>query len=302
MRRLALTAVVLSAMALLGLIVPWSASAETIDVGVTEVGWWSSNPIAIPQPEGGFQVVAGPDGSTQSLAAIRLSIAAVSIDSLPVHLVESSSVGADFGMLRLCSTKDAWTAANPGTLESAPTPDCTISAGLTRTTDGSWLGDAAALAPHGGEVSLMVLPFYQQPSPAPIGPGMVVTISGGQLTATGSNLTSTTDSTVDSSQVDSGSGADGSTIDNFGPPYGGSFGIPGAPIDPSFGSVAPPPERVAIPSHSTTNGFALTPVKSDGGPPAPWIRLIILIPLSAGFGLGAARLRRAVVEGLLSSG
>ena len=50
MRRLALTAVVLSAMALLGLIVPWSASAETIDVGVTEVGWWSSNPIAIPQP------------------------------------------------------------------------------------------------------------------------------------------------------------------------------------------------------------------------------------------------------------
>ena len=281
----------------IGLVMPWHADAQAVEVGVTEVGWWSSNPIAIPQPEGGFQVAAGPDGSTQSLAAIRLSIAAASVDSLPVHLVESSSVGTDFGILRLCTTNDAWTAANPGTLDTAPKPDCTTSANLTRTLDGSWLGDAAALAPRGGEVSLMVVPVYQPP--VPVGPGMVVTISGGQFTATGSEVTSTTDSTIETSV---GSGSGGSTIDYFGSTGGGSFGIPDATITPSFGSVAPPAEEVAVPSRTTTEGFALTPVKSDGGPPPPWIRLILLLPLSAGFGVGAALVRRAIAEGLLPFG
>lgn len=302
MRRLVLGGTALAAVGLLGLVVPWRAGAQAVEVGVTAVGWWSSNPVAVAQPQGGFQVAAGPDGSTQSLAAVRLSIAATKVDSLPVHLVESSSVGTDFGILRLCTTKDPWTAANPGTMDTAPKPDCTVVANLTRTTDGSWLGDAAALAPNGGEVSLMVVPVYQPPSPAPVGPGMIVTISGGQFTATGSNVTSTTASTVDSSSVYSGSGSDGSTVDYFGPSGGGSFGIPDATITPSFGSAAPPPEQVAAPSRSTTSGFALTPVKSDGGPPAPWVRLIILLPLSAGFGVGAARLRRAIAEGLLPFG
>lgn len=298
MKRLLTTGAALSAVALLGLTVPWRAGAQTVEVGVTEVGWWSSNPIAIPQPEGGFQVSAGPDGSAQSLAAIRVSIAASSVDSLPVHLVEASSVGTELGILRLCTTNDPWTSANPGTIDAAPKPDCTVSAGLTRTVDGSWLGDAAALAPRGGQVSLMVVPVYQPP--LPVGPGMIVTISGGQFTATGSNVTSTTDSTVDSPDGDSGS--DGSSIDYFGPTGGGSFGIPDSTITPSFGSVAPPPEQVAVPSRTTTEGFALTPVKSDGGPPPPWIRLIVLIPLSAGVGLGAARLRRASAAGLLPFG
>lgn len=300
MRRLVLGGAALVAVSVLGLVVPWRAGAQAVEVGVTAVGWWSSNPVAVAQPEGGFQVAAGPDGSTQSLAAVRLSIAATHVDSLPVHLVESSSVGTDFGILRMCTTKDAWTAANPGTMDSAPKPDCSVSASLTRTVDGSWLGDAAALAPDGGDVSLMVVPVFQPPSPAPIGPGLIVTISGGQFTATGSNVTSTTASTVDSSSV--GSGSDGSTIDYFGTSGGGSFGIPDSTITPSFGSVAPPPEQVAAPSRSTTNGFALTPVKSDGGPATPWIRLIILLPLSAGVGVGAARLRRAIAEGLLPFG
>lgn len=288
-----------AAMVLLVLVVPWHAAAQQpLEVAVTEVGWWSSSPLALPQPEGGFQVSAAPDGTDQAVAALRLSIPATQVDSLPVHLVEANSVGTDFGILRLCVTTTAWTAANPGTMDAAPTPDCTVAAGLTRTTDGSWLGDAAALAPNGGQVSLMVVPVYQQPSPAPVGPGMVVTISGGEFTATGSQGTSTTTSDVS----DSGSTFGGGSVDYFGPSGGGSFGIPDVSITPSFGSAPPPAEEVAAPTPSTTDGFALTPVKTEGGPPPPWIRLIVLIPLSAGVGVGAARLRRAIAEGLLPLG
>lgn len=294
MRRLAAAAVAVAAVALLGLLMPWDAGAQqAVDVAVTEVGWWSSNPVAVAQPAGGFQITAGPDGAAQSVAALRLSIAATKVDSLQVRLVESSAVGAEFGILRLCTTADPWVAANPGSLDSAPKPDCTVAAGLTRTTDGVWLGDATALAPNGGQVSLMVVPVYQPPTP--VGPGMIVTISGGEFSATGANATTTTESGGGSSSGTS-STFDGGATDYFGPSVGGSFGIPDYGITADFGSVPPSPEQTATgDTTAPKDDFALRPVKSAGDPPPPWIRLLIIVPLCVGVGVGSVWARRALV-------
>lgn len=290
--------VVVAGAVALALLPPWRVDAQdAVDVSVTEVGWWSSQPTAVAQPEGGFQIAAGATGEAQSVAALRLSMPAAKVDSLQVRLVESSSLGTELGVLQLCRTSDPWTAANPGAFDDAPEPDCTVSAGLTRTTDGVWLGDAAALAPEGGDVSVMIVPKYQPP--APIGPGMIVTISGGEFTGLGSPLAPTdTTSTFDPGTSPSFSGGES---DPFGPVGAGSFGVPAFGGSADFGDV---PIEVAnpAPTGAATGGsdaaahgadeLALTPIDQESGPPPPWIRLVVLVPLSAAVGAGSVRARR----------
>ena len=276
-----------------------ASAAEEVDVTVAEVGWWSSSPAALPQPEGGFQVAATPTGESQAVAALRLLIAGSAISSLEVQFDESSSVGTEFGALKLCVTEDPWVAANPGGADEAPNPDCSVSAVLTRTLDGVWLGDIADLAPDGGEVSIMVVPHYEPP--AAVGPPMSVAISGGAFTATSLGAPTTT---VGGTGTPDGSPADGDSADFFGSIPEGGFGIGGFGTDPpDFGFVTPEPP----PSHSGAiapsdpvddddDAFALPPV--ERGPGAPWIRLVVLVPLSAALGFGAGRLRRALSDGL----
>lgn len=273
----------------------WTVDAqEAADVTVTEVGWWSSRPIALAQPEQGFEVSAGPQGEAQSIAAIRLSIAASQVETLQVHLVEASggSVGTEFGTLRVCRTADTWTAANPGVLADAPTPDCTISVNLTRTLEGAWLGDITALAPQGGSVSLMIVPVYQPPTP--VGLGMIVTIGSGDFAATGSTTASTTTSSDGTATTEPSAYLD---------PYdgsfsGGSFGVPAYTGETDFGTTTTAPPATTVP---VGDDFALTPTASKGGSPPPWIRLVGLMPLCAGFGVGVVRLRRLLAErGLIS--
>lgn len=297
MRRAVILATGVVALALLS---PWRVDAQdAVDVSVTEVGWWSSQPTAVAQPEGGFQVAAGPSGEAQSVAALRLSMPPARVDSLQVQLVESSSLGAELGVLQLCTTAEPWSAANPGAFDDAPQPDCTVSAGLTRTTDGIWLGDAAALAPDGGDVSVMVVPKYQPP--VPIGPGMIVTISGGEFTGLGapSDTTDTT-STVDPGISPTFTGGES---DLFGPVGSGSFGVPTFGGSADFGEVpveVASPETAGGPSAGSggavdqADEFALTPIDQESGPPPPWIRLVVLVPLSAAIGVGSVRARRVL--------
>lgn len=280
---------------------------ESAGVTVTQVGWWSSRPTAVAQPGQGFEVAAGPQGDAQSVAAIRLSIAATHVDTLQVHLVEGAggSIGAELGTLKVCTTRDTWTAANPGKLADAPKPDCSVSATLTRTTDGSWLGDLTALARDGGEVSLMIVPLYQPP--APVGPGMVVTIASGEFAATGTNATTTTESSPDSGGGGTtdqppadlygsfgGGSFDGGTYDN------GSFIVPAEGGGADLGATTTTTVAAATETHAGTDDFALTPVAAGGEGAAPWIRLVLLIPLCSGFGVGVVLLRRMLaVRGVL---
>lgn len=282
------------ALVLAAAVAPWGAGAqEGVDVSVLEVGWWSSRLTAVAQPEQGFEVAAGPQGDAQSVAAIRLSVAATQVDSLQVNLTEASggSIGSEFGTLRVCTTTDAWSAANPGAFDEAPTPDCATTATLTRTLDGAWLGDITALAPDGGEVSLMLVPFYQPP--VPVGPGMIVPIGSGDFTATGTSTTPTTGSTeTTTTATDDGFGS----IDGgFGGSFGGSFGVPEISGDSDFGTTT----TLAPSTTATTTSdddFALDPITSEGEDSAPWIRLVLLVPLCAGFGFGLVHARRLLVD------
>lgn len=276
---------------------PWEVGAqEPVGVSVTAVGWWSSRPTAIAQPEGGFEVAAGPTGEAQSIAALRISIAGTKVDTLQMRLVEASSLGTELGGLRVCTTSGAWAPANPGAMADAPKPSCEVSTALTRTGDGLWLGDVAALAPSGGEVSLMIVPSYQ--SPVGIGPGMVVTISGGELTGAGEPSSGV------APPVDSGAGTvDPGPTDFFAPSDGGSFGIPDTPVTPDFGTaVVPEPAAPEAAPDADVDDFALDPIAADPDPPPPWVRLVVLVPLSVAIGVGGARLRRALEERALVGG
>lgn len=278
-----------------------SGAQAEVDVQVTEVGWWTSNPASVPQSEGGFQVSADATGAPQAVAALRVLILATSVETLAVHLDELSSVGTEFGTLKLCGTADAWTAANPGSFDDAPEPDCSVSAGLTRTLEGVWLGEASALAPNGGEVTLMVVPNYRPP--AAIGPPFSVSISGGDLSATSSGSPTTT---LDGTGSGNEPVAVDDTTDFFGPSSGGSFGIGDLAAVPDFGTVSPEPPpttaSVVAPSDPADDEeFALQPLDEDREPGPPWLRLVVLVPLSAGLGVGAARLRKAMQEGLFGA-
>ncbi len=295
MKRLARCSAALVVVAL-GLPRATAVAQEAAPVEVQAVGWWSSRPTAVAQPEQGFEVAAGPQGDPQSVAAIRLSVAAAQVDTLEVQLLESAggSIGTEFGTIQVCTTADAWSPANPGAMADAPTADCSSSALLTRTTEGTWLGDLARLVPDGGQVSLMLLPKYQPP--VPVGPGMVVTIASGSFSATGSSTTTTGVVTG----TDDGSGSVGGSFDT-----GGSFGDvgydPGSFGDGSFVVPPAPPlddgaTTTSVPvdrgTDEPSDDFALPPVSSpgDGGP--PWVRLLVLVPLCVGFGLGSVRVRR----------
>ncbi len=272
---------------------------QTAGVTVDEAGWWSSQPTALAQPGQGFQVAAGPQGGAESVAAIRLTIAASHVDNLQVRLVEASggTVGAELGTLRVCTTTATWTAANPGKLTDAPTADCTTAANLTRTTDGSWLGDLTALAPDGGTVSLVILPLYQPP--VPVGPGMIVTISAGEFTAAGSGSPSTTDTAYDPG----GGAGSNPTTDLYGSFGGGSIGgdfgggsldVPPAAAGADGSTTTVPPSTT--PTTQGSDDFALVPVASSGGSSRPWVRLVVLIPLCAAFGVGTVQARRRLAS------
>jgi hypothetical protein len=268
---------------------------ESLQTDVVEVGWWSSRPTALAQPEKGFEVAAGPTGDAQSVAAIRLSIAPGTVSSLEVRLHEASALGAEFGILRVCTTTAPWTPANPGAFEQAPAPDCTAAVNLTRTGDGFWIGDVASLAPSGGQVSLMIVPLYQPP--VPVGPGMTVTISAGEFKASGVSTGGggTTDTTDGSSTIDP------SSEEVFVSPDGGSFGIGSDQFQPDFGATTTT-AVLATPTTAAPAGdddFALDPIANEGES-KPWVRLVLLVPLCAGFGVGGVHLRRLLGErGLL---
>jgi hypothetical protein len=281
-RRVALLFAVVGAV--VTLVLPANVKADDVAVKVVEVGWWTSRPPA-EQPGDGYEVAAGPDGAAQSVAALRLSIPATTINSMPVRLTETAGLTQLGGVLQVCTTADAWTAADPGALDEAPTPNCTSSTNLTRTGDGVWLGDLGALAPQGGEVSLMIVPNYQPTTPLPAGVGMTVRISKSELAATG------------------GGAASGGSDDGFvveAPPSGGDVFIPADPGS-SFGVPAggdielDPAEQVTtttvVPSQ-VEDDFALDPISEGGGPAKPWGRLIIIVPLCAAFGAASVFVRR----------
>jgi hypothetical protein len=273
-----------------------AGAQEGVPAELREVGWWTDRPGATAAAEGGFEVAAGIDSSEQSVAALRFHFDAGSVTAFDVILTEAASLGTQFGGLKVCTTGAFWQGANPGPRDQAPEPDCSAEVRLTRSTSGAWLGSLAALAAGGGEVSLMVLPVYEPP--VPVGPGMVVQIAGVEIAAAEGTPTTTTTTTT-TTTIPVGAVGDGTTGS---PPVGGDpaanyFEVPGSPAP--TGEAAPPTEPAA---DATAGGdgeeefFTLGPLEDDAGERRPWIRVLVLVPLSAGLGAGVVYARRFLNE------
>ncbi len=286
----------------------WTGSAdagEPVDVTVVRTGWWSERPGTTPAGEGAFEVSTGPDGTVQGIAAFEVQIAAGQVDNAQMVLAESAAL-AEFSALKLCTTADDWEPADPGALDDAPAPDCTVSVNLTRTLDSqTWLGSITPLVASGGTTTIMVVPEYTPPPPAPIGTGMFVRIASIEITAEGSAAPQpTTSTTLDFTTPGGGNtfdpSPDSGLTGSFGPGTsfdgGSSFdpGTSGSPGIDDLGTGAPDP-GVAEPIASDDGFFTLGEVEEQPAEKRPWIRLLLIIPLSAAIGYGTVR-AKALLE------
>jgi hypothetical protein len=132
----------------------------------------------------------------------------------------------------------------------------------------------------------MIVPFYEPIDPLPLGPGMTVTIASSELAARPSSSAPIPDVGGGGDFVPDVSGGD-----VFIPPDpGSSFGVP-----PVGDLGLDPAEQATTTTALAPEGdddFALDPISGGGGPPKPWGRMLILVPLCVGAGYGSVHLRR----------
>ncbi len=285
----------------------WTGAAdagESVEVTVVRTGWWSGRTGTTPAGDGAFEVSTGPDGAVQGIAAFEVEIPAAVVDDATIVLTESAAL-AEFGALKLCTTVDVWEPADPGALDAAPEPDCTVSVNLTRTLDSrTWLGTITPLVADGGTITIMVVPEYTPPTP--LGTGMFVRIDSIELTAEGSDTApSVTTTTLDFTTPGGGNTfaptPDAAVIDSFGNglPYTGgapSFDSGGTVDIDDLGAGAPDPAVAPEPVASDDGFFTLGAVEEVPDEPRPWGRLLFLVPLSAAIGYGTIRVK-AFLEG-----
>ena len=122
---------------------------------VTELGWWSRNPLS-SAPDGGFAVGAAPDGVT-AVAAVRVDLGG-GVDTLVLE-VEPADDGIALGSLEVCVGPDTWSAAAGGALDDAPATACDASSVPFAEAGGGWRADVSSLVQGAsGDVSLAVVP------------------------------------------------------------------------------------------------------------------------------------------------
>lgn len=276
-------------------------AAAPVSGRVDQVGWWTNRIGAQEQPQGGFEVAAGPDGSIQSLAALQVTIDVARLSTLEFVLTESSSVGSQLGHLRVCFAAPGWQPANPGELDSAPQVDCSTGAAeLARTAEGSWVGDLSRLLPNGGTASLAVVPVSD--SPAPVGTGLLVAITGVSITGTGEAIqpTSTTTTAAGVTTTTIVSGANRSFVDtpiiNLDP---GTVSNPGAAFElPDAVATEPSP---ALDTATPTTLPTVRPnlaagITDSGGAGIRWLRLFVVAVVAVSMAFGAVYGRRFLVD------
>lgn len=275
------------------LVPPIADGAEPAPVTVTKVGWWSDRIGAGEAGEGAFEVATRPDGTVQSIAAFEVVVDAAAVTSASIVLSEAAAL-AEFSSIALCPTTDPWVPADPGELDDAPEPDCSTRVHLTRTTDSmTWLGDITALVPDGGTVSVVVVPGHAPPTP--VGTGMVVRVSSIEITAEGAGAARTTSTTIDLTAPGGGTGFEVPSDPGLTGDLGSGPAAPGVEL-PQL--TAPADDLGSQPSAPVGGGidddgfFTIGPVEASSEPGTPWIRLLLIVPLSAAIGFGAAIARR----------
>ena len=264
---------------------PAAAQAEP---PVTAVGWWTDRVLAQEKGEGGIEVARTLDGD--SVAALTIeSGGAVSSATITLTEVETGTVRADTAVVDVCDT-GPFVATDAGPIAEAPATECTGGIALTRGDDGTWTGDITAIVGD-STTFLAVVPGPVPDDATPLDPGFVLEFEAPVVALT---LGSVDD------------GADPvAPVDTIAPPPDFSAPAPTDSFDfsptpsPSFDSPpieSAPVTTVAPPVDSSTSesteiaGPTLNsaPISGGSGDTRPWVRLLLLVPLSAGAGAGAA--------------
>ena len=294
-RRAAVVASVLLAVAVV------AALPAAAGEGISTVAWWTDNPLAQPRPEGGFEITADPSGP-RAFAGLMLSATGdVSAASLRLQ-VESAIPAPD---LRLCRIHEDFSTANPGSFEEAPATDCVASKPFS--VDGDQLVVDVTNLVGADPVGVAVMPtegaiaFHVVVSSAAV-------VVGPPPPPTGSPSPEPTPDPPSGSPAPSPEGA-AEPVQSAPAPGTDAFArfaaavpppVPQAtevlPVDPDPASAAP----LLDPGPGLTLDTPSTRAASSAEPARPWSRLIVLIPLSVGFGYGMALVRRLLAErGLL---
>jgi hypothetical protein len=288
---------------------PAASQGDPLTANVVRVGWWSQQPGAQPQGDGGFQVAEAAQQS-QSVAAVEVSVGdAQSVTTATLKLTEGQSVNADNAGLDVCSTFSGWKDANPGAWADQPRSDCSGAVHLKRdAASTSWTGDVSKLVQPGAVTDLMIVPV-SQPVGGVVDPGFQVTIAKAELSADGTTSSSSTgafaapgsDSSFNAPPSDSGTSsfsapADSSPSAAFGPSSSGTGFDASVPASPpaSAAPALPAPSAAASPSPAAPApalGSGSLAASGVGHHARPWGRLILFVPLAALVGLGAAAAR-----------
>ena len=295
------TAVAAAVAAVVALLV-WPGDARAQDATVSEVGWWSRNPAAMPPP-GGFQVAQAPDGDL-SVSAIRIRVSGTSLLTARLSIVETQVVGTP--TVQVCRTAATWTAGPHAGDFNAPERDCASPVPLARNEAArEWTADVLPLLTTGGDVSLMVVPAPDPANPTPLKAPFQVDFGSAQVLATGGEVPSS----------DTGVGGGGGEVAS------GDFSLPvdsglsvapsSAPSDLSVPAFTAPPDlnpaqapAAAAPAQ-VPGRFPIRPATDDGGGGAdtPWGRLPLVMLGAAAIGATTAFARqRLQALGWLPSG
>ena len=260
---------------------------------IVETGWWSRDVLAQPVADGGFAIGWSLE-TEQSAAAVRIDLSADLTGTVYLELHEAGGAGADLGEAQVCVTEDTWEAANPGPYDELPEAACAggETADLGRDAVAlTWLGDITTLVAgaNGDTLSLVVRPVGKPlaadlPTTAPF-----------QVQFDGASLL-----------VDSGAGepippGDGSGLPPTDPGFdvgGGPFVDPGGSasdfVSPPLPAAPAPALEASPPTESPTPDelVALGPVDVTPSEGRPWVRVVLLAPVSAGIGFAMAAARR----------
>ena len=253
-----------------------AAGADGPSTQLVARGWWwraqeSSLPVAVPAPPnvqpGQLEVQGNPaDPKGTAYAAVRFAVNADhSATTLTLQVGDNGDTGGSSAVVLACRTGSAWTAADAGKWESAPTVDDKACVNGLRSSDGKSWTFAVKPLQVGGVVDVASIPgvdptttttstfslVFNQPANDSLAsePGAPATVS------TVSNLTPTP--------------ADGATAPASGASGGGSTFHPpavtpvatGLPTD-KLGETATSPSKQAATQPGLTNAIAsATPAK-----------------------------------------
>ncbi|HUQ38534.1 MAG TPA: hypothetical protein VM030_00135 [Acidimicrobiales bacterium] len=284
-------------MAVTALLVALAAPVWAEGAGsVTEVGWWTSSPVAMA-PEGGVAVQAAPDGSAISVAAVRVALTSPDLRSASLALKEAGGAGATNAVLHVCRATGSWKAAAGGPMAEAPKPECERGAVRLERNDATavWSANVLPLLRASSEptTTLMVRPAGAGTVPI----GWEVRFERPELHAEAAPAFDGGGASTDAPPDDGAgsSGTDGSTSS----PFDGGAGLPDGlgtgPVDAPPAPVAPSADGApGADAGSDTVAVGLPArVGTTSGPTGmPWMQGFFFVVVAGAVGVAAGLAHR----------